>query len=242
MLVVIAIIAILAGMLLPALAKARAKARATTCLSNLRGMGVIFNIYMNDYNMCTPPDYYKDASNYIRIWVNYLVDFEYLTVPKGELGILGCPDGGKDPDYTGEVESCHPLSAYGMPIINGNDGYWNFASRPVYTRHDGKKAYPSNSANISDWDVRTGDSMKDASECTLLADSFRDSVGTVVINFQYYFISRFLTLGTNTSGGKPRVERRHSGSANLLFADGHALQADKSNLVKYGWTGATVSE
>ena len=54
LLVVIAIIAILAGMLLPALSKARAKARAVTCMSNLKNMGVIFSIYMNDNEMYTP--------------------------------------------------------------------------------------------------------------------------------------------------------------------------------------------
>ncbi|MBP1582677.1 MAG: hypothetical protein J6866_01855, partial [Victivallales bacterium] len=236
----------LAGMLLPALAKARAKARAVTCLSNLKNMGVIFNIYMNDYNSCTPPDYYVSGSGANRIWVNFLVDFEYLTLPKGELGILGCPEGGKDPAYTSETTYGHPTSAYGMPIINWEDGYWNFSSRPVFTvvmgSNKGKKAYPSNDTDISDWGVHTGDSMKDASECTLLADSYRDSVGNNTYDHQYYIINRDLTLGNNQSTGKCRVERRHAGSANLLFADGHGIQADKSNLVKYGWTGATVSE
>jgi prepilin-type N-terminal cleavage/methylation domain-containing protein/prepilin-type processing-associated H-X9-DG protein len=55
LLVVIAIIAVLISMLLPALAKARQAMYTVRCASNLRQIGMAFQLYRNDWNNWMPP-------------------------------------------------------------------------------------------------------------------------------------------------------------------------------------------
>ena len=55
LLVVIAIIAILAAILFPVFAQAREKARQTSCLSNMKQIGLGLLMYTQDYDEQFPP-------------------------------------------------------------------------------------------------------------------------------------------------------------------------------------------
>lgn len=72
LLVVIAIIAILAAMLLPALAKAKSKAKRIQCTSGLKQLGIGFQLFIADNKDMVPPAaYYGNDNNYSGIELGY---------------------------------------------------------------------------------------------------------------------------------------------------------------------------
>ena len=65
LLTVIAIIAILAGILIPVVGRVRASARSSACLSNLRQLGVTMNLYIQANKGMTPN---KNYEFYRQLW------------------------------------------------------------------------------------------------------------------------------------------------------------------------------
>ena len=77
LLVVIAIIAILAAILFPVFAKAREKARQSSCLSNMKQIGVAALSYVQDYDERTPlrNGWYFTTDNHAQSWAARLVPY-----------------------------------------------------------------------------------------------------------------------------------------------------------------------
>ncbi len=84
LLVVIAIIAILAALLLPALAKAKGKAKQAGCLNNLRQIGFGLVMYLNDNK--TYPGCYSVVGRVYAVWPPRL-----LSVMANNRGVFYCP-------------------------------------------------------------------------------------------------------------------------------------------------------
>ncbi|MEM9418996.1 MAG: prepilin-type N-terminal cleavage/methylation domain-containing protein [Planctomycetota bacterium] len=117
LLVVISIIALLIGLLLPALASARTAALTTKCLSNQRQVGIGLFAYAADHDGAIPRGsnavnlgapgvtLENTANNYLWFINSYashgvLITNDYVTTPE----VLDCPDGPEPKKTPGELE------------------------------------------------------------------------------------------------------------------------------------------
>ncbi len=95
LLIVIAIIAILASMLLPALNQARDRAKQISCASNLKQMGTFLTMYCDDYNRWLPPatqwGHYPQVDGLIEATFNtgYIKNNKIFFCPSRPLGKPG---------------------------------------------------------------------------------------------------------------------------------------------------------
>ena len=97
LLVVIAIIAILAAILFPVFARAREKARQSSCLSNTKQMALAYLAYVQDYDeicpihrcQCQPSLHIMDC--YYEAIYPYVKNYQVFVCPSDPSANTGCP-------------------------------------------------------------------------------------------------------------------------------------------------------
>ena len=224
LLVVIAIIAILAAMLLPALNKARDKARASNCLSNLKQCGQAFMLYESDHNGIVPIYMTLSSHSYLgTIYWNAILlgkringDGEALPLPLGTSYL-------STPEVTFCPATQHPgnlTTNFGYGICAIGDS-WNQWSSPYATLD--KAAYGDIWLRLDAGNkfLVLRKAKKPSSSIYLSDSGYR----TTEANFGKGALS-YINVDYNNGA----VTAQHSGRANSLFIDGHAAALNKAEL------------
>ncbi len=106
LLVVIAIIAILTSLLLPALAGAKARAQRIKCTSQMKQLGLGFNLFASDHNDMYPPAAYATGDYMYQLsWDDYLHRYIGGSAPDADL-IVGVSGGVADRSSIPKILKC----------------------------------------------------------------------------------------------------------------------------------------
>jgi len=210
LLVVVAIIAILAALLLPALAQAREKARSANCISNLKQIGVYMMLYSQDNQDYLLPQVLTFWTNvYGTSTYQWISVFPFTLGPYLNWNSQYTNPANANPAWTYTQQKVHifkcPSYQYNTTVYSS----YGLNNRLQYDADATNFANTSKAMNLKAY--KSGS----LSKRFLYADCDPKSV---------YNVSNGL-YGVKTYGP---IDARHTGSANFLFLDGHVERLSDS--------------
>ena len=196
LLVVIAIIAILAAILFPVFAKAREKARQTSCLSNLKQIALAAQMYEQDYDEIFPLD-----TNWPQPAYQFLLP-DVLNPYVKNYQVWICPSDHYTVTQSATVPS---FNTYWSPNFSQISYAYNYAL--------GKRDGP----------LRIG-KVKKPSECCIFADAENYDFCGQPRRLALAGLCGGGTWSGTALGSQWEIDdnTRHNGGENLAYCDGHA--------------------